>query len=336
MKKFQKKPAKGARKTFRFLWITDPWHFLAHAGDTTLRLAEEAELLGHESYWADVRSLRFDGKVTIQAQRLRYPVKGGVPERLAENTYVPRDFNSIHWRMDPVVDATYLHPLMLLTLGLREPGKNKRKTEIVNPPELLHGMNEKLEPFGFSAAPPSIVSSQWEVLSRFGQKEGQAVIKPLDLCQSKGIALLSWKSPEDVEEAHQYIEQITENFRRPVLLQRYLPEIKNGELRVWFLDGKVLATARKFPVKGDFRVNIDRGSRIEKATLSASERSSLRSISLHLKKLNIRLAAVDLIGSYVTDFNFTSPGLLRDLERLNGKNLARPIIEALASARKKP
>ena len=317
-------------KPKRFLWITDPWHYLAHKRDTTLRLAEEAETLGHESYWADVRSLRFDGRVVLESQRLKFRDPGGIPERLKAKLYEPSAFDSIHWRMDPIVDATYLHPLMLLTLSLRSSSRTKsRQPEIVNLPAILHGLNEKLEPFAFDAAPPSVVSSQWEVLSRFGKKEGRAVVKPLDLCQSKGIALLSWESAQEIENAQATIQKLTENFRRPVVLQRYLPEISDGELRAWFVDGKLLATARKFPVIGDFRVDIDQGSRMEPAKLSKRETTVVSAVSRHLKHLKIRLAAVDLIGGYVTDFNFTSPGLLRELELINQKNLARPIIEAL-------
>jgi glutathione synthase len=151
----------------------------------------------------------------------------------------------------------------------------------------------------------------------------------LHQAQSKGIELLDWQSEGGVTLARKALETATENFERPVVLQRYLAGIAKGEQRLWFVDGELLACVRKLPMPKDFRVDMDRGSRLAPTELTTPERKAATRIARHLKTHRIRLAAVDLIEGYVTDFNFTSPGLIPQMEGVLGENLARPIIKAL-------
>ncbi|MCM2278707.1 MAG: hypothetical protein NDJ89_11590 [Oligoflexia bacterium] len=312
-----------ARKPFRFLWITDPWNTLDHERDTTLRLAGEALLLGHECYWCDIHGIRWEnGAVLVSARRMR-----ATATSLDVATEQPLShFDSLQYRTDPPVDLGYLQPLQLLLAG-----SEARRLPLTNPAEVLMTANEKLEAaFLGELMPPGIASSQWEPLALFGAREGLTVLKPLHLAQSRGVELLDWRDEPSRARARAALEKATEGFSRPVLLQRFLKGIEDGETRLWFLDGNLLAQVRKLPLPGDFRVNIDRGSRLVARPLRPAERKIASVIGRHLKRRGIRLAAVDLIEGYVTDFNFTSPGLLLQMERALDLNLARPIIEALA------
>lgn len=320
------------KSSFRFLWVTDPWDTLDHEKDTTLRLAQEAALLGYGSFWCDVKSIRYqDHRVAFDAAPVTAlpPQPGQRPS--ATKAMEVGDFSSIHYRVDPPVDLAYLHPLQLLNLGL-QPHK-KSKTRLVNPAEILFMQNEKMEAsFLGSLMPETLVSCQWEHLKEFTKKHRRVVLKPLHEAQSKGIELLQWKGP--AEEAHikAVVQKSTQNFQAPVLLQVYLPGIAEGEQRLWFVDGKLLATVRKLPLKNDFRVNIDAGSGLQKTFLNARENEAAKKIGKFLKSEEIRLAAVDLIDGLITDFNFTSPGLITQMEKVLGQNLAKSIILALAKS----
>ncbi|MEK6706575.1 MAG: hypothetical protein AABZ06_12395 [Bdellovibrionota bacterium] len=313
------------RYKIRFLWVTDPWHLLDHKLDTTLRLAEEAVIAGMKCYWCDVRSIRLvNRKVLINACHL-----GINHEELHQRQAKPMvvsDFDSIQYRTDPPIDLAYLHPLQLLVLGVAG-----SKTQIVNPPGILFSFNEKtIGTMLGNLAPPTAVSSKAEVLLSFGRNEQKTVAKPLHKAQSKEVRLLSWTTKENQNSSLAILAKMTSNFSRPVLLQRYLDEISNGEQRLWFIDGKLLAYARKMPLKGDFRVDIDRGSRLLASTLNKKDLKAADRIGKFLRDMEIRMAAVDLVGGYVTDFNFTSPGLIRQMEEALDLNLAKPIIKSLA------
>lgn len=325
------KSQKKLKTPFKFLWITDPWDTLDHPHDTSLRLAEESLLLGFESYWCDVKSIRYsDGKTLLECKRIESLGKKRQKDEIElgiTQIKSPMEFSSLQYRTDPPVDLAYQQPLQLLQLALAD---ERKAPQLVNPISALLISNEKLEASLLKGLmPPTVVSSQLEVLESFGKQEGQAVLKPLHTAQSKGVELLNWHTPEGAKAAKVALSQQTANFERPVALQRYLSGIKKGETRLWFLDGKLIAHALKLPVHGDFRVNIDQGSQLAAHTLTILEKSRAQVIGKHLKKMKVRLAAVDLIEGYVTDFNFTSPGLITQMEAISRQNLARPIIKAL-------
>jgi glutathione synthase len=318
------------KKKAKLLWITDPWSTLDHSKDTTLRLAQEADHLGAQQSWCDVKSIRletgtvcFDTKpiLSVAANRNSQGFEFGKLE-----TSTASDFHQLHYRTDPPIDLAYLHPLQLLAFAVR----GLKNCEIINPAEALIVQNEKFEAAALGdLMPPSLVSSQWDQMLKFGQSQGRTVLKPLHEAQSHGIELLDWRTQDSIENSRKMLKSVTHNLDTPIILQMYLEGIADGETRLWFLEGKLLACAKKHPITGDFRVNIDGGSRLTSARLSREETAIALKISKHLKSRKIRLAAVDLIEGYVTDFNFTSPGLITQMETVLNTNLALPIVTHL-------
>jgi glutathione synthase len=312
------------------LWITDPWDTLDHPRETTLRLMQEASSLGANQAWADVKTIRLEnGKIQLDALPLlsvestisRDSFRWGATEIKS-----PKEFTSLHYRTDPPVNEAYLHPLQLLAAELID----HPSCEVVNPFEVLFALNEKTEAFALGdLMPSSVVASQWERLSKFGKTQRLTVLKPLHLSESRGIKLIKWETSADIEEAKKQLAIATQQFKTPVILQTYLPGIAEGETRLWFLDGELLACVQKFPIPGDFLVDVDRGSQLKPVTLSEPILKKVEKISKHLKKRKIRLAAIDLIEGYLTDFNFTSPGLITQMEKVLGENLALPIVKHL-------
>lgn len=228
-------------------------------------------------------------------------------------------FGMVLYRTDPPVDLAYLHPLQLMA---------NAGPELVNPLPVLCQCSEKLT-FCPELMPESIASSDWDELLRFGKAEGRTVVKPLHRCQSQGVELIEWDTGANRERAHRVLSGLTESFRRPVLLQRYLPAVLEGETRLWFVDGTLLGAVRKLPAKGTFCIDMDKGGTLARHQLTTSERRAVSRLSACLLQHGIRLAAVDLIDGLVTDFNFTSPGLLTGMEEVLGRNLARPVMESL-------
>jgi glutathione synthase len=323
------------KAALKMLWVTDPWHTLDHPKDTSLRLMEEARLLQNEgtpirTFWCDVKSVRIEeGRVVCTAHELERVHAGRSSQAFDWRTITSREptfFDRIVYRTDPPVDHAYLHPLQMLHLG----AANSKRTQIINPATPLALGNEKFEATQLkSFTPPCVVSSSINSLVKFGKVEGETVLKPLFQAQSKGVELLQWKTAAQLDRSREILKLATHQETQPVILQRYLPSIQNGEQRLWFLDGRLLACVRKVPKKGSFRIDMDRGGTLEKTTLNVKEKRAARAIGGLLAKQRIRLAAVDLIEGLVTDFNHTSPGLLTPMEALLERNLAREVIQAL-------
>lgn len=315
--------------TQRLLWITDPWDTLDHPQDTTLRLIQEALELGVPCWWADVRSTAWSQQgTTLQVFRVQSvdAERGcGSFALRDEGRASPAGFTQVFYRPDPPVDLAYVHPLQLIAAELE-----KCRAELVNPASVLCLSSEKLLLSSMpSVMPPTFVGCCWDELCEFGRAQGPTVAKPLHNCQSKGVELLEWSSAEDIERASAVLGGLTNGFRRPVVLQRFLAAIHEGETRVWFIDGTPLAAARKYSGSESFRIDMDKGGQLRAWTLTSKEAAQAARIGTGLRQKGIRLAAIDLIDGLVTDANFTSPGLLVGMEAALGRNLARPIIEAL-------
>jgi glutathione synthase len=319
-----------------FLFVTDPWSTLDHPRDTTLRLIEEAHNLGIGCAWADVRTVRWEdsaGRLCAHEVTAVDPARDARSFRLASlGTRRVSDFDVVLYRPDPPVDLAYLHPLQLVSADLELRASERcRRVELVNCARVLLSHSEKLLAFrGSSLMPPTVVATRYEDLSRFGEKEGCTIAKPYHLCQSKDVELIEWTTQAARDRSRCVLARLTDNFVRPAVLQRFLPGILDGETRVWMLDGEPIATACKKSAEGSYRIDMDKGGVLLPHVPTEAELRTVSAVGAWLRQEGVRLAAVDLIDGWVTDLNFTSPGLLAGMEAIAGRNLARPIVRALA------
>lgn len=306
------------KKGPRLLWFADPWKTLDVARDTTVRLAEACEQEGIESGITDFSLLHWSA-AEPKGARVQFRNAAGLIAGEAELSA----WNQIHYRVDPPVGAEYLAPLAALTAA----GVSDR---VVNPMESIVFAGTKLLPQPVLDLGPSfILSSDWSELKAWGQTHGRTVLKPLHDAASRGIERHEWLAPGGTERARESLQKATLGWTRPILLTRYLPEIEKGELRTWWLDGVCIGSLVKYPLAGDFKVNVDQGSRLGPGAPSAAQKRRFGAIARLLRQWGVRLAAVDWIGECVTDVNITSPGLLRQLEELSAKPLARTIVRQL-------
>jgi glutathione synthase len=103
----------------------------------------------------------------------------------------------------------------------------------------------------------------------------------------------------------------------------------DGEKRLWFADGELLAQVKKRPIEGSFLVDMDKGSSCLACDLTLSEARLSATIGEVFRKEGVRLAAVDVIAGQVTDWNLTSPGMLPIMERVLHQNLSARVVRAL-------
>ena len=303
----------------KILFVTDPWKTLDHANDTTLRMMHEFDSKGALVFWCDLSCLvRTPSEVLVRVQRY----KNG--RRRTAHRLRPSVFSQIHYRVDPPIESSYI-------AGLQTLAESAKPGSIVNPPELLLMHSEKtlasILGLGHLAPKTWVLSTASELAPLFRQNR-TLVIKPLYSAQSKGVHLLNQKNHLKI------FKQISQNETRAVVIQEFLPLVqKNGETRLWFVDGNLIGYCQKHAKNGDFKIDMDHGGSASAVTLNQLQKKTATQIGRALRKYRIRLAAVDLIqkkSSYViTDFNITSPGLLTTIEKIMGENLAAIIAQTL-------
>jgi len=303
------------------LWITDPWRTLDLEQDTTLRLAQEAMNLGVKTYWS-----ASDHVLDAPSGLLKvFPFDQATDPNSAIHLS-PSKIDQIHYRIDPPVDSQYRKLIEELFL------RGVKHDQLLNPSELIMYQSEKLPPPDLRYLAPHhfLITSEQDAANAYLEvrKWKTWVSKPMNLAQSIGV-----KRREIQATPGGFLQDLrldSDEFRNPILVQEYLPGILSGEIRMWFANGHFIASLRKHPAAGDFRVLIDQGSKIESHLLTLREQELALEVGNSLRAQGVALAAIDFIDGKISDYNITSPGLLVQLERVHGnRNFAAEIITLL-------
>ncbi len=241
--------------------------------------------------------------------------------QLKENKCIPlAKFSCIWMRKDPPVDEGYLYATHLLEVAER------KGVKVVNKPSSLRAWNEKLGALRYShLMAPTIVASKVNDLINFAKANEEVVVKPLGGKGGQGVIRLNKNSPG----SRAIIELITSQEQLPVMMQKFIPEVQNGDKRIIIVDGNPLGAINRIPKLGDFRSNLAMGGKAEKTFLSSAEKSICLELSQHLQEEGLFFVGIDVINGMLSEINVTSPTGLREIEKLSNKNISDEVIDKL-------
>jgi glutathione synthase len=213
-------------------------------------------------------------------------------------------------RKDPPVDEAYV----AATHVLEHAG-----TRVLNDPVALRSLNEKLLPLRFPVpTPPSLLSDDGERVRAFVRRHGRAVLKPLNDCSGRGIAILAGE--EDVPPLE------TGRF---VLVQRFLAGFAAGDKRVFLLAGRAIGAVNRVPRDSRSLANIHQGARVEATTLTAADHAILSAVAPALAGMGVQMAGLDIIDGHLTEINVTSPSAARQINAVGGLHIERELVDFL-------
>lgn len=317
----------------KLAFIIDPLARLDPTHDTSVAMMEAAQLLGHEVWVTQTHQLSVvNGKAYASLQRLQltpvelvdslwkaptdwYQVSEAVVQNLEE-------MDAVFMRKDPPVTVRYLYTTYILDLI------NPKKTLVINSPQGLRNANEKMYTFQFTSVMPETMVSQDKALIReFVEKHQQAVLKPLGGKAGEGILFLA---PGD-RNFNSIIEVSTQQGQEPVMVQRFLPEAKDGDKRIILLNGEPIGAVNRIPTGKEFRGNMAVGGRVAKTEMTEREREICAVVGPKLKQDGLYFVGIDVIGGYLTEVNVTSPTGVREIDRLDNVRLGQKVMEWLAS-----
>ena len=129
------------------------------------------------------------------------------------------------------------------------------------------------------------------------------------------------------------LELFTELYREPIIVQRYLPEVRKGDKRIVLVDGEAAGAINRVPAAGEARSNMHAGGRAEASQLTPRERAICRAIGPALKQQGMIFAGIDVIGGYLTEINVTSPTGIQEIGRFDGSNPAGLVWDAIERRR---
>src|SRR5215813_12048050 len=207
----------------------DPIEKIDIAGDSTFALALEAQGRGHSLLYYEPHDLTFrDGRVTARVCPLEVRNKKGDHFSLGEARVADwSKLDVVLMRQDPPFDMAYITATHILE-------RIHPKTLVVNDPFHVRNAPEKLFVTCFKGLmPPTLVTSDREEIRAFRAEHKDIVLKPLYGNGGAGVFRLK---PGD-ENLNALLEMFTQFYREPVVVQRYIPDVRKGDKRIILVDG---------------------------------------------------------------------------------------------------
>ncbi len=303
----------------------DPIASINIDADSTFALMLEAQARGHQLWHYHVRDLALaGGRLLAQAEPVTVERKHG-----AHYAFGPREeldlstMDVVLMRQDPPFDMAYITATHLLE-------HIHPKTLVVNDPASVRNAPEKLFVLQFTdLMPETLVTASRAQILAFREKHEDIIVKPLFGNGGAGVFHIK---PGD-SNLNSLIEMFTERSREPLMVQRYVPEVRKGDKRIILVDGVAMGAINRVPAAGEARSNMHVGGRPEKTTLTERERHICERIGPELKKRGMIFVGIDVIGDYLTEINVTSPTGLQEIARFDGVHLERAIWDAIEAKR---
>jgi glutathione synthase len=310
--------------------VMDPIDKIHIDKDTTFVMMLEAQSRGHEVYYMELDDLSIRGAVP-EARFRRVSVARANPHyRFEKEGAGPLSaFDVILMRKDPPFDMKFFFATHLLSLV------DPRRCVVINDPHGLREATEKLYALNFpEIVPPSIVSANIALLKQFMEEQGgEMIVKPLEGAGGRGVLYLNRKD----RNLAAILELMTDEGRFPVMAQRYLSEIRQGDKRVLVLDGEPIGALLRIPQENENRANLHVGGSSSRADITPRDREICRALAEPFKKLGLYFVGLDVIGGFLTEVNVTSPTCVQEINAFEGVKLESRIvdfIEKKAAARR--
>ena len=289
--------------------------------DSTFVLALEGQKRGHGLFHYVPQDLSFrNGRLIARVQPLLVRRERGNHFTLgtAENVDLAT-MDVVLMRQDPPFDMAYITATHLLE-------HVHPKTLVVNDPVSVRNAPEKLFVTLFiELMPPTLITSSRDEIVAFRYEYKDIILKPLFGNGGAGVFHLT---PQD-ENLNALLEMFTLMYREPIIVQRYLPEVRKGDKRIILVDGKPSGGVLRVPQLGEARANFHAGGRGEKAPLTKREIQICEAIGPILQDKGLIFVGIDVIGDYVTEINVTSPTGIQEINRLDGVCIEADIWNAI-------
>ena len=300
----------------------DPPERVRPAKDSTVALMLAAQARGAELHITTPSDLcGGPAGVEAHARKVRVADRADWWQTQAEARVALADFDVVLMRKDPPVDLAYIAATWLLD-QVRAAG-----VCVLNAPDTLRNMNEKLSIVQFAdLAPPLMVSARRDDLERFLAEYNEIVVKPLD---RMGGALVYRLRHGDADLAST-IESVTQQGTVPVMAQRFLPEVTEGDRRLLLIDGELVPdVAVRIPRAGEFRANLAQGGTLRVEPADERDREIADRLGGPLREAGVCFAGADVVGGRLTEINITSPTCIREVEAHTGRAVAMRFWDAV-------
>jgi len=306
-----------------FLFIADPLESFKVKKDSTLAIMRAAQEAGHHLWFCQSRNILWrDDLVVADCQTLVIkPSSTSWFELGSIESRSLKSFSVVFMRTDPPFDIEYLNTTWLLSAAVRQGAK------VLNDPAAVRDHSEKLSITEFAELiPPTLVTRELSAVEKFHQTHRDIVIKPLDGMGGMGV----FRVGSDGLNLASIVETLGENGARTLMVQRFLPEIAQGDKRVLLIGGEVVPfSLARIPQGNEIRGNLAAGGKGVAMPLTEVERKIAERLAPVLNQRGLFLVGLDLIGGYLTEINVTSPTCFVEITEQSGFDVSQFFLKVL-------
>ena len=308
--------------TLKVAFQMDPMGSIDINGDSSFALALEAQERGHKLFHYEPKNLSLSQlKPIAKLRSLTVQNITGDHFYLGEQRVVDlkTDIDVILMRQDPPFDMSYITATHILE-------HVHPHTLVINDPANVRNTPEKLFVTHFkNVMPPTLITSDEEEIFSFRKKFKDIIVKPLFGNGGAGVFHIK---PDD-ENLSSLVELHKTFYREPLMIQEYVPAVRQGDKRIILIDGEPVGAVNRVPAKGEARSNMHVGGKPMKCDLTGRDREICEIIGPSLKEKGLLFVGIDVIGDYLTEINVTSPTGIQELSRFEDTNIANSIWEAI-------
>jgi len=313
------------------LFVADPLESFKIYKDTTFVMIREAQRRGHSISVCEPKDIMWQRGTPVTAFVRDIQLTGDAVNWFTAKQHKPderpqalKDFGAVIMRKDPPFDSEYFYSTHLLEQAEREGAR------VFNRPRALRDHPEKLAIMEFAQfIGPTLVTRDAEDIKRFHAEHQDIILKPLDGMGGMGI----FRVKVDGMNLGSIIETLNRDGAQSVMVQKFLPEIAQGDKRVLVIGGKpVPFCLARIPQGNEVRGNLAAGGLGVAQALSARDREIAEAVGPVLAARGLLLAGIDVIGDCITEINVTSPTCFQEIFDQTGFDVAAMFIDALEAA----
>jgi glutathione synthase len=303
--------------------VMDPIANIKFHKDTTLALllaAQERGWVLHYMEQTDLFLLQGEARANMRKLKVFNDASGWFNLGLYEDRPL-KDLDVILMRKDPPFDNEFVYSTYILEAA------QKQGTLLVNDPRSLRDCNEKVFATQFpQCCPPVLVSRNQTQLRSFHQQHNDVIFKPLDGMGGSSI----FRCRQDDPNVGVILETLTNLGKQFIMAQRYIPEITEGDKRILVIDGEAVPYClARVPAKGETRGNLAAGGTGIAQPLTEQDHWIVSQVAPTLKEKGLLFVGLDVIGTYLTEINVTSPTCAREIDKAYDTRIGARLMDAI-------
>ena len=312
----------------KLLFVADPLESFKTYKDTTFSMMREAAARGHQLWACEPADLVWQRGARVVARQARCITLTGRAEAwfevVAQSELALADTGAVLMRKDPPFDSEYFYATHLLEQAQREGAR------VFNRPASLRDHPEKLAIMEFAQyCSPTLVTRDEQAVRAFHALHHDIILKPLDGMGGAGI----FRVKADGLNLGSITETLNRNGATSLMVQRFVPEIVQGDKRVLVIAGQpVPFSLARIPQGSEVRGNLAAGGKGVAQPLTARDREIAQALGPVLAARGLLLVGLDIIGDCLTEINVTSPTCFQEITQQMGFDVPAMFVDALEAA----